>query len=202
MCKDGDKTGIVGRLRSEISGVLFAGEERSLIRPRTAIRLYPFPARAVDCPNPQAHLSTEGRVGHFQYDAAHVLVGEVVVTGKLQIVECALYVKEKGIAPPAGKEAVVPALGHPRIQPSRDWRALDNDLPVVAYPGSLCALNAAKRRSLRSVFVRGETDSICDIGDGIAVGINPEFIDGLSREGLVCCRSWRIHAGRRMHIHN
>ena len=45
--EDGDETGIVRRLRSEIGGVLLAGKEGSLIGPRTAIRLNPFPACAV-----------------------------------------------------------------------------------------------------------------------------------------------------------
>ena len=50
--EDRDETGIVRGLRSEIGGVLLAGKERSLIRPRTAIRLNPFPAGAIQRANP------------------------------------------------------------------------------------------------------------------------------------------------------
>src|SRR5580700_7557382 len=42
-----DKTGIVHWLRREIGGVLLASKEGSLIWPRTAVRLHPFPACAV-----------------------------------------------------------------------------------------------------------------------------------------------------------
>jgi len=85
--EDGNEAGIVGRLRSEIGGVLLAGKERSLIWPRAAVRLNPFPACAVQRPSPQADLfRTEGKVGHLQHDAAHVLVGEVIVAGELQVV--------------------------------------------------------------------------------------------------------------------
>jgi hypothetical protein len=114
-----------------------------LIGPRTAIRLNPSPAGAVQRANPQAHLfGTEGRVGHFQRDAAHVLVGEEIVTGELQAVQGALRVEEKGIAAPAGEDAVVTGLCHPCLRPRRDRHPLDDDLPVVTCPSGLRALNA------------------------------------------------------------
>src|SRR6185369_1821008 len=50
--KDGDETGIVLRFRSQIGGILLAGKKGSLIRPRTAIRLNPFPARDVQRAGP------------------------------------------------------------------------------------------------------------------------------------------------------
>src|ERR1700722_8843920 len=97
--EDGDETGIARGLRSKIGGVLLAGKEGSLIGPRTTIRLNPFSACAVQRASPQAHLfSTEGRVGYLQHDAAHVQLGEVIVTGELQVVQGAQGVEEKRIA--------------------------------------------------------------------------------------------------------
>ena len=96
MRENRDETGIVRRLRTQIGGVLFAGKERSLIRPSTAICLNPFPASAVQCASPQAQLFIpELRVGDFEHDAAHIRFGEVIVTGELQVVQCSIYVKRK-----------------------------------------------------------------------------------------------------------
>ena len=85
--EDRDETGIVGWFPTEISSVLLAGKERRLIWPRAAVRLNPFSACAVQRASPQAHRSrAQSRVGYFQHDAAHVLVGEVIGAGELQIV--------------------------------------------------------------------------------------------------------------------
>jgi hypothetical protein len=59
--KYGDETGVAGWLRSQIRGVLLTREEGSLIGPRSAIRLNPLAAGAVQRASPQADLSsTEG----------------------------------------------------------------------------------------------------------------------------------------------
>ena len=147
MRENGDETGVVRRLPSEIGGVLFAGEERSLIRSCTAIRLNPFSTCAVERTSPQAHLPTpEGRIGHFQYDTAHVLVGEVIVTGELQVVQGSLDVEEKRISAPAGEEAVVAGFSHLCFPLQRNRRAFDDNLTVIACTGGSRTFNTAQRR--------------------------------------------------------
>ena len=109
---------------------------REFVGPRAAIRLDPVPARAVcrdQRAGPEANLfRPQGRVGHFEHDAAHVFVGEEIVAGELQVVQGARHVEEEGIAAPAREEAVVAGLRHPCIPPGRDWRSLDDNLSVIA----------------------------------------------------------------------
>jgi hypothetical protein len=63
---------------------------------------------------PQTDLfGPQGSVGHLQHAAAHVLVGEVIVAGELQIVQGAPPVEEERIATPAREEGVVTGLRHP-----------------------------------------------------------------------------------------
>src|SRR5271165_4771090 len=71
--EDRDEAGIVRGLPSEIGAVLLAREERGLIWARTAVRLNPFPACAVERTCPYVHLlRTEVGVRYFQYNAAYV----------------------------------------------------------------------------------------------------------------------------------
>src|ERR1700733_13101672 len=136
--ENGDETGIVRRLRSQIGGVLLAGEERGLIWPRTAIRLNPSPTCAVQRASPYAYLlGTEGGVRHFQHDAAHVRGREEIVTGELQVVQGAIYVEKKGIAAPAHEQPVFAGIRHMCLLTGRDRRALHDDLPIVAGPSCL-----------------------------------------------------------------
>src|SRR5208282_657836 len=114
----------------------------------------------------------------------------------------ALHVEEKGIAAPAGEEAVVTSLRHPCLQPRRDRCSLDDNLPVVAYPSGLRALSAAKGRSLRPALGGREAHSVRDIGDGVAVRIDLKFINRLGREGDGGGGPGRVHAGGRMHVKN
>src|ERR1700689_2527037 len=138
MREDGDEAAIVRWLRSQIRRVLLARKEGSLIGPRPALRLHPFPACAVQRTSPQTHLlRTEGRVGHFEHNAAHVLVGEVIVTGELQVIQGAIYVEEKGIAAPAREESAASSLCHLRFQSRRDRCSFDDRVPFVACPGGL-----------------------------------------------------------------
>src|SRR5580704_4341121 len=188
---------------ARIGGVLLAGKEGSLIGPRTAIRLHPFPACAVQRTNPHAHLfRTEGRVGHFQHDTANVLVGEVIVTGELQVVQGALHVEEKWIAAPAGEEAVVPRLSQMCIRPRRDRCSSEDCLSFVAHPGDLLPFSTAQRCGLCPALVGGEAHSVSNIGDSIAVRVNPKLIHRFRREGFVCRGPRRVHSGRWMYIHN
>ena len=168
--------------------------------PRAAVRLDPVPARAVrrdQRAGPKANLfRPQGRVGHFQHDAAHVFVGEEIVAGELQVVQGALRVEEKGIAAPAREEAVVAGLRHLCLPPRRDRRPLDDSLPAVARPGGLRALNAAQRRGLRPALGGREAHAVRDIGDGISVRVNLELIERLGREGLGGGGPRRVHARR------
>ena len=68
------------RLRSEVSGPFVAGKEDGLRRQRATIGLNPFAARAVERARPKANRFAPQRgVGHFQHNAAYVLVGEKIV---------------------------------------------------------------------------------------------------------------------------
>src|SRR4029077_15216185 len=79
------------------------------------------------------------RVGHFQYDAAHVLVGEEIAAGELQVVQDALRVEEEGVAAPACEEAVLAGLCHSCVPTLRDGCSFDDSLAAVARPGGLRA---------------------------------------------------------------
>ena len=79
--EDGDETGIVRRLTSQVGISLPADKKDGLRGQRAAIGLDPTPARAGKRAGPQANpCRSKDRVGHFQRDAAHVFVGEEVVT--------------------------------------------------------------------------------------------------------------------------
>ncbi len=81
MSEGGNETDIVRRLPCEVGISLRAGEtedKEKLQGPRAALRLDPTPVRAVR-PNqravPQANcFAPQGKVGHFEHDAAHILV--------------------------------------------------------------------------------------------------------------------------------
>src|SRR5262245_30470555 len=121
MGENSEETRVVGRVGGQVGISLLAGKKGELRGPRTAIRLDPAPARAVrrgERAGPQANLlGPQGRVGHFKNNATHVFVTEKIVTGELQVVLCAFYVAEEGIATPASKEAVIASLGHPCLPP-------------------------------------------------------------------------------------
>ena len=117
--EDGDETGIVRRLTREVGISLRADKEDGLRGQRAAIRLDPTPARPVQRAGPQANpFGSKDRVRHLQHDAAHIFVGEEIVTGELQIVQSPLRVEEEGIAAPAREEAVAAGLRHACIPTS------------------------------------------------------------------------------------
>src|SRR5262249_43988379 len=119
VCEDGDETGIVRRLTREVSISLPADKKDGLRGQCAAIRLDPTPARAGKRAGPQANLfGSKDRVGHLQHDAAHVFVGEEIVTGELKVVQGPLCVEEEGIAAPAREEAVAADLRHACIPTS------------------------------------------------------------------------------------
>jgi hypothetical protein len=85
-----NETGIVRRLPGEVGISLRAGkteDEEELQGPRTVLRCNPASVGAMrrnQCAVPQANLfRRQSQVGHFQHDAAHVLVGEEVVSSEL-----------------------------------------------------------------------------------------------------------------------
>ena len=168
---------------------------------RLAHRAPPAPTAAVTVhPNhragPQAHqFRPESRVGHFQRDAANVFIGEEIRASELKVVK-GTRVEEKGIAAPARKEAIVAGLRHLCLPSHRDRRSLDDNLPALARPGGLRALQAAQRRRLRPAPNRREAHLVCDIGDGIAVRVDLDLVERLGREGLGGSRS-RLESRRR-----
>jgi len=94
--ENGDKTGVNCWLSCEVCGFLFTRQEYGLRRERAAIRLNPTPADAVKGSTPQAHaLCRQGRVRYFEHDAAHILLGEEIFTGKPEVVEGAERVEKK-----------------------------------------------------------------------------------------------------------
>jgi hypothetical protein len=112
MAEGGNETDIV-RLPCEIGISLRAGEtekKEKLQGPRAALRLDPTPIRAVRSNQravPQANcFAPQGKVRNFEHDAAHILVGEEIVTGELQIVYCTPSIEEKWIAATPREESV------------------------------------------------------------------------------------------------
>jgi hypothetical protein len=131
-------------------------EEDRLRRPCYATHLEEPAACVVggdECPVPErdSFRSSQPVVRHLEHDAAHVLVGEEVVAGELELVQRSLGIEEKRVAAPTGEEPVLPALRHPRVRAGRDGRALHDDIADVSDAGCVGALDAANRRGLRAV---------------------------------------------------
>src|SRR5882672_1258283 len=114
----GKKPLIVPRFPREV-GTSVLDKQDSLRRPRSALRLDPAAAMAWHKrARPQAKLCRpQSSVGYFKSDAADVFVGEEIVTRELQVVLRAFHVAEERVATPAGKEAVITCLCHPRLPP-------------------------------------------------------------------------------------
>ena len=88
---------------------------------RAAVHLDPAPDRADQRAGPQANsIGSKDGVGHFQHDAAHVLVSEEIVASELLVVQHTMHVEEEGIAAPAREEAVLTGLRHPCVSTRRD----------------------------------------------------------------------------------
>src|SRR5262252_5182968 len=87
-------------------------------RKRSGYRPQAHPTGRPLSPCPQANpFGPKISVGHFQYDAANVLVGEEVIASKLLLVQHALHVDEEGVTTPARKEAILSSLRHPCVLP-------------------------------------------------------------------------------------
>jgi len=126
---------------------------------------------AATVPQPNG-FGRQSRVRDLQHHAAHILGGEEIVTGKLQVVNRAASVKEKRIAAPPGKKPMVIALGDPRFQPHRNGRVLYDFLAFIACCSGVAALRAEQRCRLASALRWRKTHSAGDVGDRITVAIN------------------------------
>ena len=150
MREDDNETGIVRRLAGQIGLPLRADKKDRLRGQRAPVSLDPNPTRAVHRARPQADLfGSEGRVGQFQHDAAHILLDEEIVARELQIVQRALRVEEKRIAAPTGEEAAPAGLRHICVATRRDRCCFDDDLAAIPRSGGLHALDAPQCRGLR-----------------------------------------------------
>jgi len=86
--------------------------------------------------------------------------------------------------------------------PTETGCCLDDDFAVVAHPGGSFTLNTAKCRGLLPVFGRGELHVVGDVGDGIVVRVDFEFVQRSRREGLFRRGPRRVHAHGRMDVQN
>src|SRR5450631_4070674 len=100
------------------------------------------------------------RVRDLQHHAAHIFVGEEIVTGKREVVNRAASVKEKRIAGPPGKKPMVTTLGDLRFQPYRYGRVLYDLLAFIACCSGVPALRAAQRCRLASALRWRKTRSV------------------------------------------
>ena len=76
------------------------------------------------------------------------------------------------------------------------------DPPCVSRAGGLCSLYAAQRRGLRPALRGEEAHAVCDIGDGIAVGVDFEFVKCLGGEWLGGGGPRRVQAGGWVYVHD
>src|SRR6476469_7146361 len=103
-----NKAVIGGRFAEEVILFLFSREEDRLQWSATSIRLDPAVASFVHGARPDPCLmAPESRVRHFDHDAADIFVQEEIVSGKLHVIEIAVYVEKEGIAAPTEEKTVV-----------------------------------------------------------------------------------------------
>src|SRR5262249_1636716 len=142
-----NEAGVAGRLSREVGISFLAGKKYRLLRQRAPISLNPSAACAVQGSGPKAKLFIpQDRIGNFQDDAAHVLVGEKVPAGELEVVEGAKRVEEEGVTAPANKEAIAAGIRDPWFTIHRDRRVFDDNLSAVTVTGGVRGFNGAQRR--------------------------------------------------------
>ena len=112
----------------------------------------------------------------LQDDAAHVFLGEEILSGEVEVIHGAQRIEEERIAAPACEEAVVASVRNPRLSIQRDWRTRDDNLAVIADSGGLRTFDVAQRCGLRSIRERRELNSVRNIGDCIAVCVDLELV--------------------------
>ena len=110
--------------------------------------------------------------------------------------------KKNGSLRQPAKKRYSPASATFALASRRDRRPFDDDLPAIARPGGLRALDAPQRRGLRPALGGREAHPVCDIGDGITIRVDLELVHRLGREGLGGGGPRRVHDGGRMHVHD
>jgi hypothetical protein len=90
------------------------------------------------------------------------------------------FVRQHGVAPPPGEEAVLPRLRDVSLRAGRHRRLREQDLAVVARPRCGCALDPAHRRALRAPVPR-EAGPEGDLGDAVTVRVDLALVHRLGR---------------------
>jgi len=101
---------------------------------------------------------------------------------------------------PAGEETVIASFRHACLLIQRDRPPFDDNLAGVVCPGGLRTLDVPQRRGLRTACKRRESHSVGNIGDGIAVRVDLELVQRISRKGLGRGRFSRVETEGRMHV--
>src|SRR3954452_20049547 len=178
-----DKPCVIRRLCGEVGASLVAREEDGLRRPRPAVSLDPETVRPVQRPNPKANLfRSQGRVGHFQHDTAHIFLGEEIRAGELEIVYGTDRVEEERVTSPADAQPVLASSRYPRLPIHGDRRPFDDNLPIIAHSGGSGTFNVEQRRGLTPVRKWREAYSVGNVGDSIAIRVYLELVQRVRRE--------------------
>ena len=121
---------------------------------------------------------------------------------ELKVVQCAHWIEEERIAAPPGEKAVVAGFGYSCVPIQGNRRVFDDGLPAIAGPGGLRALDAAQRCGLRAACERREAYAVGNIGNRIAVGVDLDLVQRISRERIKAGRLRRFDARGRKHVHD
>src|SRR5262245_61928917 len=134
VCKDADEASIIRWLPAEIRVSLLPGEKNRLQWSSTAVCLDPAFPLSIHCASPDSHLFVrQSRVRQFKHDAAHILIGEEIITSKLHVVEEPVCVEEERIAAPATKKAAIVRGRDRGFPPDGHRRILDENFALVAH---------------------------------------------------------------------
>src|SRR5262249_55522716 len=172
---------IVDRFTGEVR-VTLLDQNRYLGGSSSALHLDPAPIMTGDeRPGPQSKgCRSQNRVGHFNDDAADVLVTKEIAAGELQIVLRTFHVAEERVAPPASEQAIVSCARNPNIPTGGNGYVLENTLlSICRIAGSS---ETSERRGLCTTVEWREAHLVRDIGNRIAVRINLQLVDSLGRE--------------------
>src|SRR5262249_32842957 len=197
MREDANEPIILGRLPVEIRFPLFSHEKNCLHRSPTALCLAPASYGFFHCASPDSNfIGSESRVGQRKRDAADVFVRKKILARELHMIEIAVGVEKERIAAPTKEKTIVAGFRYQGFAPNRDWCLLDYDFAVVARANSSRPLSTTNCRGLRAILRSGELYAVTDVGNGIAVVINFDFIECPGGERLSCCGRQRIHGPR------
>ena len=147
-----DEASVICRLAPDVCVLLLVrDEEDGHLGSSPPFHLRPSPVICRDQRSvPETHLAiSQLAIGKLEHDAAHVGVGEEVVSRELEVVQGAACVVEEGVTAPAGEEAVLALLSHRSFWAVRHRSTLDYHFTAVARAGGVDALDAVDRRTLR-----------------------------------------------------